>query len=35
ENDFSGVGSWFDPLVIGSFAVIVVAAWVATRNSQR
>ncbi|MDQ1739991.1 MAG: hypothetical protein QOE53_1643 [Pseudonocardiales bacterium] len=35
ENDLSGLGAWFDPLMIGLMAVTVVAAWVTTQHSQR
>jgi peptidoglycan/LPS O-acetylase OafA/YrhL len=35
ENDLSGFGAWFDPLMIGLMAVIVVAAWITTQHSQR
>ncbi|MCU1655760.1 MAG: hypothetical protein JWO57_416 [Pseudonocardiales bacterium] len=35
ENDLSGLGTWFDPLMIGVMAVITVAAWITTQHSQR
>ena len=35
ENDFSFVGGWFDPLVIGLMLATVVVAWSATGRSQR
>jgi hypothetical protein len=35
ENDFSELGTWFDPLMIGLMLVIVVAAWITTQHSQR
>jgi hypothetical protein len=35
ENDLSGLGAWFDPLMIGLMAVIVVTAWITTQHSQR
>jgi FtsH-binding integral membrane protein len=35
ENDFSELGAWFDPLMIGLMAVITVAAWITTQHSQR
>jgi len=35
ENDFSFIGSWFDPLMIGLMIVTVIAAWAATARSQR
>jgi hypothetical protein len=35
ENDLSGLGVWFDLLMIGLMALIVVAAWITTQHSQR
>ncbi|MDX6210582.1 MAG: hypothetical protein QOE24_2973 [Frankiales bacterium] len=35
ENDFSQLGAWFDPLMIGLMAAITIAAWITTRHSQR
>ncbi|HEX3335842.1 MAG TPA: hypothetical protein VHS54_05225 [Jatrophihabitans sp.] len=35
ENDLSGLGTWFDLVMVGLMAVIIVAAWVTTRDSQR
>jgi FtsH-binding integral membrane protein len=35
ENDLSGLGTWFDPLMIGLMAAIVVVAWLTTARSQR
>jgi hypothetical protein len=35
ENDFSFLGSWFDPIVIGLMLVTVVVAWSATARTQR
>jgi hypothetical protein len=35
ENDLSELGAWFDPLMIGLMAVIVVTAWITTQHSQR
>jgi FtsH-binding integral membrane protein len=35
ENDFSELGSWFDPLMIGLIALTLVGAWVTTGDSQR
>jgi hypothetical protein len=35
ENDFSEIGKWFDPLMIGMMWTTVIAAWFTTRRSQR
>ena len=35
ENDLSGLGVWFDLLMIALMALIVVAAWITTQHSQR
>jgi FtsH-binding integral membrane protein len=35
ENDLSGLGTWFELVMVGLMAVIVVAAWVTTRDTQR
>jgi K+ transporter len=35
ENDFSFVGGWFDPLIIGLMLVTVVVVWTTTARSQR
>jgi hypothetical protein len=35
ENDFSFIGGWFDPLMIGLMIATVIAAWTATARSQR
>jgi FtsH-binding integral membrane protein len=35
ENDFSFVGGWFGPLIIGLMLVTVVAVWTTTARSQR
>jgi hypothetical protein len=35
ENDLSELGTWFDPLMIGLMAVIVIVAWITTQHSQR
>ena len=35
ENDFSFIGSWFDPLMIAVMIATVVVAWTATARSQR
>jgi FtsH-binding integral membrane protein len=35
ENDFSFIGSWFDPLMIGLMLATVIAAWTTTARSQR
>jgi K+ transporter len=35
ENDFSFVGGWFDPLIIGLMLLTVVVVWTTTARSQR
>jgi FtsH-binding integral membrane protein len=35
ENDLSELGVWFDPLMLGLMAAIVVVAWITTQHSQR
>ncbi|HEY3713058.1 MAG TPA: hypothetical protein VGL39_00925 [Jatrophihabitantaceae bacterium] len=35
ENDLSGLGVWFDPLMIGLMVATVIAAWITTQQSQR
>lgn len=35
ENDFSFIGSWFDPLMIAVMIATVIVAWTATARSQR
>jgi hypothetical protein len=35
ENDFSFIGSWFDPLMIALMIATVIVAWTATGRSQR
>ena len=35
ENDFSFIGTWFDPLMIALMIATVVVAWTATGRSQR
>lgn len=35
ENDFSEIGKWFDPLMIGLTWLTIIVAWFTTRHSQR
>jgi hypothetical protein len=35
ENDFSFIGTWFDPLMIALMIGTVIVAWTATARSQR
>jgi hypothetical protein len=35
ENDFSFIGTWFDPLMIALMITTVIVAWTATGRSQR
>jgi hypothetical protein len=35
ENDFSFIGGWFDPLMIGLMLGTVIIAWTTTARSQR
>jgi hypothetical protein len=35
ENDFSEIGKWFDPLMIGLIWATVITAWFTTRQTQR
>ena len=35
ENDFSFIGTWFDPLMIALMIATVIVAWTATGRSQR
>lgn len=35
ENDFSEIGKWFDPLMIGLIWLTIIVAWFTTRHSQR
>jgi len=35
ENDFSFIGTWFDPLMIALMITTVIVAWTATGGSQR
>jgi hypothetical protein len=35
EDDFSFIGTWFDPLMIALMIATVIVAWTATARSQR
>jgi hypothetical protein len=35
ENDFSFIGTWFDPLMIALMIATVIVAWTAIGRSQR
>jgi hypothetical protein len=35
ENDFAGLGTWFDPLMIGLMVLTVAVVWATSGRSQR